>query len=314
MSATRQSGRRLVAADQRDLEAELVQPVRRATSRSADAADQRTERRLDGRAEPGDHAPRCSPGRRCATSSPARARRPPRRPGRARRSRSARRPCARPCRPGRRRAWQTRPSAIDCAGSAAASPAPGPAAPPRDVHFVGGQRSPGSGSLPIAGCVRRAGDARVGRAAPLGVERPGEIAPPRAQERVPPAGATCADEGGPTRSTDTRGPSAAPGGLDSRVAARGRAIRRDHAAGVAVEEQPRQGRVLAVRRLQPTRAPPGAAPASARRTGGAGPRHVPPRSPSSGAARSRCPHARRRWCACCRWRGRGTPGRRVALA
>ena len=80
----------LVAADERQLERQLVEPVRARDVAQPQPADERPERRLDRRAQPGD---RSSPGRRCppaAAPVPRRRCARARRRGRPRRSRSPR--------------------------------------------------------------------------------------------------------------------------------------------------------------------------------------------------------------------------------
>ena len=271
-----------------------------------DAVDQWSERRLDGGAEPVDHGLGV-PGRRRHVTS--RLERLADRGGQVGGGEVG--PLEHACTsvptsapPG----MAPRARAIG-AGSAASSAAPAPGRAWRAVLVGGVSASSGFGLAPDRGpVVRGARDARVGRAPPAASRTRSKGAAsssaPVRRLRMPPRGRTAERPAPPPR--------AARGGA--------RRPRRPRRLGAAA---PRPGRRRWHRGRRAT------APAGSSGVGAAGPphdhlmagpgqRHVeepqvlapPPRAPSSGAARSSFPSARRRSCARWRCRGRGRPGRR----
>ena len=167
-------GARRVAAHQRHLEAQLVEPVGPADVAQPEVVDQRAERGLDGGLQPGHHR---RPGRRCRRAggpAPSRPAPPARRRGRRPRSRCARARCGRTCRPRPRPGSPPSGDGTDRSRASSAVRSPPLAAEGDERHhgrrLVGDQRL-----LRLAG--HRAswtpgGDAAVGRAPPAGSRVP----------------------------------------------------------------------------------------------------------------------------------------------
>ena len=250
----RQPPGRRVAAGERQLEVELVEPVgaraRRAAGgrRAAGRAASRSRPAARPRPRPSSPMSRCRRAcvrATCAASSAlevgARRSRSPRAPG-ARRCRRARRPASRPAATGRARS--------------AASPV---------ARRGGGQRrraaarpstTSSSGSLATRGLVRAGGDVAVGRAAPAPVE-------PRSKRAA--AARRARGRRSHQRQRQPEHPRARPdaagrGLLRERLEARDRGRRRVGVArpsaatlpvGVAREQQPAERRVAAVARARP---------------------------------------------------------------
>ena len=200
-----------VAPDERDLEAQLVEAVApRARHAAGRPSTSGPERRLDRRAQTRDHAPRCRPGRRCATPAPWRAR--PhlgREVGRVERRCAPKTPCTTVPDQRAPRAWQPSPQRRRRGRSSRRRR--------RRRGSAGGRRSssdvssPRSGSLPMAGCsCSGAGDARVRHPSPPGVEGRGRRRRPRGRAASPasPLPAGRRGRGRPAR-RDDHGPSAA---------------------------------------------------------------------------------------------------------